>query len=115
MVELDQIKQQLAACEEPLHEVKASLDLENKKKRIEELEMEMEAPGFWDDPDYSNKRMKELKNLLSQFVAGKIQQSSRHYRYLALLLQQCRKKRRILLMQLLEIWAAEEVLLWKLS
>jgi len=32
-------------------------------KRIEELEMEMEAPGFWDDPDRSNKQMKELKNL----------------------------------------------------
>lgn len=25
--------------------------------------MEMEAPGFWDDPDSSNKKMKELKNL----------------------------------------------------
>ena len=23
----------------------------------------MEAPGFWDNPEYSNKRMKELKNL----------------------------------------------------
>ena len=23
----------------------------------------MEAPGFWDDPDYSNQKMKELKNL----------------------------------------------------
>ena len=23
----------------------------------------MEAPGFWDDPDSSNKQMKELKNL----------------------------------------------------
>ena len=22
----------------------------------------MEAPGFWDNPDYSNKKMKELKN-----------------------------------------------------
>ena len=38
-------------------------DLVNKSKRIEELEMEMEAPGFWDDPDRSNKQMKELKNL----------------------------------------------------
>ena len=27
------------------------------------MEMEMEAPGFWDDPDRSNKQMKELKNL----------------------------------------------------
>ena len=25
--------------------------------------MEMEAPGFWDDPDVSNQKMKELKNL----------------------------------------------------
>ncbi len=25
--------------------------------------MEMEAPGFWDNPDYSNQKMKELKNL----------------------------------------------------
>ena len=63
MIELDQMKQKLLTYEEPLAEVKASLDLESKKKRVEELEMEMEAPGFWDDPDYSNKRMKELKNL----------------------------------------------------
>lgn len=25
--------------------------------------MEMEAPGFWDNPDHSNQKMKELKNL----------------------------------------------------
>ena len=25
--------------------------------------MEMEAPGFWDDPERSNQKMKELKNL----------------------------------------------------
>ena len=25
--------------------------------------MEMEAPGFWDDPDRSNQKMKELKNM----------------------------------------------------
>ncbi len=63
MIELDQMKQQLLTYETPLSEVRASLDLDSKQKRIEELEMEMEAPGFWDDPDYSNKRMKELKNL----------------------------------------------------
>ena len=63
MIELDQMKQKLMSCEAPLEEVKASLELDSKQKRIEELEMEMEAPGFWDDPEYSNKRMKELKNL----------------------------------------------------
>lgn len=33
----------------------------NKEKRIEELEREMEAPGFWDDAERSQKMMKELK------------------------------------------------------
>ena len=27
--------------------------------------MDMEAPGFWDNPDISNQKMKELKNLKS--------------------------------------------------
>ena len=63
MVELDQMKTEVLSYETSLREVGASLDLENKAKRIEELEMEMEAPGFWDNPDKSNLKMKELKNL----------------------------------------------------
>ena len=63
IVELDQMKFELTGYENTLHEVKDSLDLDSKKKRIEELEMEMEAPGFWNDPDSSNRKMKELKNL----------------------------------------------------
>lgn len=63
MVELDQMKTEILTYEEPLAEVRDSLDLVNKSKRIEELEMEMAAPGFWDDPDRSNLKMKELKNL----------------------------------------------------
>ena len=63
MVELDQMKAEILPYEQGLKEVRASLDLDNKAKRIEELEMEMEAPGFWDDPEKSNQKMKELKNL----------------------------------------------------
>lgn len=63
LVELDQMKVELQAYEQPLKEVGASLDLDNKRKRIEEMEMEMEAPGFWDDPERSNKKMKELKGM----------------------------------------------------
>ncbi|MBQ9927927.1 MAG: peptide chain release factor 2 [Lachnospiraceae bacterium] len=63
MVELDQMKSELLAYETPLAEVRDSLDLDSKSKKIEELEREMEAPGFWDDPDISNQKMKELKNL----------------------------------------------------
>ncbi|MDY2698250.1 MAG: peptide chain release factor 2 [Lachnospiraceae bacterium] len=63
MVELDQMKSELQTYKSPLAEVRDSLDLANKSKKIEELEREMEAPGFWDDPDISNQKMKELKNL----------------------------------------------------
>lgn len=35
----------------------------NKEKRIQELEREMEAPGFWDVPERSQEMTKELKNL----------------------------------------------------
>ena len=63
MVELDQMKVELGTYREPLAEVGDSLDLDNKKKRIEELEREMEAPNFWDDADIANQKMKLLKNL----------------------------------------------------
>nr|WP_160559471.1 peptide chain release factor 2 [Parablautia muri] len=57
------MKSELQTYKNPLAEVRDSLDLVNKSKKIEELEREMEAPGFWDDPDRSNRKMKELKNL----------------------------------------------------
>ena len=63
MVELDLIKTELQTYEEPLREIKASLTLEDKKHRVEELEREMEAPGFWDDNERSQKYMKELSYL----------------------------------------------------
>ncbi|MDY4694223.1 MAG: peptide chain release factor 2 [Blautia sp.] len=63
MVELDQFKSILATYTEPLVEVRDSLDLANKKQRVEELEREMEAPDFWDDAEVSQKKMKELKDM----------------------------------------------------
>lgn len=62
MVELDQIKQELQTYEEPLREVKASLSLDSKKQRVEELEREMEVPNFWDDAERAQKMTIELKN-----------------------------------------------------
>jgi peptide chain release factor 2 len=41
--------------------------LANKQKRIEEIEANMEAPGFWDDADRSQNVMKELKSLKDAF------------------------------------------------
>ncbi|NLL77335.1 MAG: peptide chain release factor 2 [Clostridiales bacterium] len=63
MVELDQMKIELQTYESPLAEVGIHFDLDNKQRRIEELEREMQAPGFWDEPDLSNRKMKELKSL----------------------------------------------------
>ena len=63
MVELDQMKIELQGKEEDLKQARASLNLDFKKQRIEELQREMEAPDFWDDPDRANGKMKNLKDL----------------------------------------------------
>ncbi|HIT42353.1 MAG TPA: peptide chain release factor 2 [Candidatus Caccovicinus merdipullorum] len=63
MVELDQFKYTLSTYEKPLVEVRDSLDLDNKVKRIEELDKNMEEPGFWDDAEKSTRLVKEAKNL----------------------------------------------------
>ncbi|MCR5507459.1 MAG: peptide chain release factor 2 [Lachnospiraceae bacterium] len=63
MVELDNIKTELVTYEEPLKEIRASLSLEDKARRVEELEREMEAPGFWDDAERSQKYTRELSSL----------------------------------------------------
>ena len=65
MVELDNMKMELAGYKEPLKEVKASLGLTAKLQRIEEYKREMEAPGFWDDPEVSNTKVKELRSMES--------------------------------------------------
>jgi len=77
IVDLDNCRYELNGLKEPLEELRASLDLENKAERIIELERSMEEPGFWDDPKKSARTVKELKdmkdavsgykNLLSQY------------------------------------------------
>ena len=67
VVELDQFRYKISRLEKPMEQIKKSLDLENKKKRIEELEADMEAPGFWDNTEKSQHAMKELKTLKSSF------------------------------------------------
>ena len=63
MVELDQFKYTLNTYETPLAELKDSLDLESKAKRIQELEREMEEPNYWDNAEKSQMGMKELSAL----------------------------------------------------
>ncbi|WP_313580856.1 peptide chain release factor 2 [Lacrimispora sp.] len=63
MVELDQYKYELSTFEKPLVEVRDSLDLDNKLKRIDELDKSMEEPCFWEDPEKSAKIVQLAKNL----------------------------------------------------
>ncbi|MBR4966215.1 MAG: peptide chain release factor 2 [Lachnospiraceae bacterium] len=63
MVELDAMKSELQTYVAPLAEVKDSLNLEVKEQRAKELDREMQEPGFWDNPDISNRKMKEFKSL----------------------------------------------------
>ena len=63
MVELDNLKIDLRQYEEPLKELKASLDLENKENRIMELNRLMEEPDFWNDPEKSRQQSQELGSL----------------------------------------------------
>lgn len=46
MVELDAFKSELNTYTEPLKEVRDSLDLENKEKRVEELERKWKLRAF---------------------------------------------------------------------
>ena len=63
MVELDQFKYTLSTYEAPLKEVRDSLNLDAKIRRIDELDKTMEEPSFWEDAERSTRLVKDAKNL----------------------------------------------------
>ncbi len=63
MVELDQFKFTLSTYEKPLEEVRESLNLDAKLRRIDEIDKTMEEPSFWEDAEMSTKLVRESKNL----------------------------------------------------
>ncbi|WP_287477352.1 peptide chain release factor 2 [Anaerostipes sp.] len=63
MIELEQLKYTLNSFREPLEDLSGSLALDAKRERIDQLEQSMEAPGFWDNVEESQKVMKEVKSL----------------------------------------------------
>ncbi len=65
LIEFDNCKTELVSYKGTLEELKASLDLENKGRRIVEMERQMEEPDFWDNAEKSAKLMKELNSLKS--------------------------------------------------
>ena len=64
MVELDQLKS-IYEClrRTSCRDEGFTLTSPARRKRIEELERKVEEPDFWDDPEESQKIMKELKDL----------------------------------------------------
>ena len=63
MVLLDNLKIELNNKKDVLNEIKNSLDIVNKNKRIEEINHLMEKPEFWNDVDKANAISKELKEI----------------------------------------------------
>ena len=63
IIELEQYKYELGQKEQALRDLGASLDLDNKKKRIAELDRMMEEPDFWTDPEKANQYATEDRRL----------------------------------------------------
>ena len=63
IIELDQYKYELGQKEQALRDLGASLDLDNKKKRIAELDRMMEEPDFWTVPEKANQYSTEDRRL----------------------------------------------------
>ena len=77
MVELDNIKIELNGFEKPLEQIRDSLNLEDKRLRVEELERNMEAPDFWDDAEAASASMKEAKDLKD--IIGQVEKLESDY------------------------------------
>lgn len=63
MIQYDEIRYSLNDKKSVLDELKVSLDLEAAEKEIADLQAQAQAPGFWDDPDNSQKVLQRVKRL----------------------------------------------------
>ena len=60
-IEFDSYKQKLYDCRPALEGLADSLNLEGLRNELERLHAMQEAPGFWDDPEKSQKIVKQVK------------------------------------------------------
>ena len=65
-IEFDVYKQKLNECKPALDGLADSLNLVGLKNEIERLQAMQEAPGFWDDPDKSQKIVVKAKQIESK-------------------------------------------------
>ena len=69
-IEFDSYKQKLNDCRPALEGLAASLNLEGLKNELERLHAMQEAPGFWDDPEKSQKivvKAKQAENKVERY------------------------------------------------
>ena len=65
-IEFDSYKQKLNECKPALDGLADSLNLEGLKNEMERLQAMQEAPGFWDDPEKSQKMVVKAKQTESK-------------------------------------------------
>lgn len=66
IVLLEELRPQIGELRNRLGELKTGLKIGPKKERIQDLDYQMAAPGFWDDPDKAQKVAQEANNLKSE-------------------------------------------------
>ncbi|NCB29002.1 MAG: PCRF domain-containing protein, partial [Clostridia bacterium] len=71
MLEFEEYKVKLTGLTPELEKLRGSLGLEQAGREVEELEMKSAQPGFWDDPEASQKvvsRMGALKGKIEAYT-----------------------------------------------
>ena len=63
MIQLEELRTNLTNIKPELMELRGALDLENGAKEAAELEQKTSAPGFWDEPEQSQKVLQRIKQL----------------------------------------------------
>ena len=63
---LEELKPAITQLKDKLEELKGGLKIAQKEERIEDLEHQMAAPGFWDDPDKAQTVAQEANNLKTE-------------------------------------------------
>ncbi|MBE6994060.1 MAG: peptide chain release factor 2 [Ruminococcaceae bacterium] len=63
MIQYDEIRYSLTDMKPRLDELRVSLDLEQAEKDVRDLQQKAQEPGFWDDPESSQKVLQKSKQL----------------------------------------------------
>ena len=63
MIQLEELRTNLTNIKPELMELRGALDLETGAQEVEQLEKQTAQPGFWDQPEHSQKVLQRIKQL----------------------------------------------------